>query len=90
MRRALVIALVVLVIITGLPVLMSADGMDGMAACERCDPGVVGGMTCLAILAGVLVVLAATLRTRLRLRPPGMRSRLLVQFVERPPQLAAA
>jgi hypothetical protein len=90
MRRALVVALVVLVIVTGLPVLMGMSGMDGMASCERCDPGFIGGMTCLAVLAGAVIVLGAVLRTPLRPRRSGTRSRLLVHLIERPPQVATA
>ncbi|MGH3469937.1 MAG: hypothetical protein ACRDQF_19635 [Thermocrispum sp.] len=87
MRRALVILLVVLVLVTGLPVMM---GMSGMASCETCDPVVLGAMTCLAVLAGAVLVLPTMMGVRFRTRHRSMRARLLVHLVERPPQLIPA
>jgi hypothetical protein len=83
----LVIALVVLVLVTGLPVLM---GMDGMASCESCTRGVLGGMVCLAILAGLASALASVVTSRVSPGRRPLRSSLLVHLLERPPQLATA
>lgn len=83
----MVVVLVVLVLVTGLPVVM---GMDGMAFCRACGPFVLGGMVCLGILAGFASVFAAVLRSPVRPRRRPLRSRLLAHLIERPPQLATA
>ena len=83
-KRALFIALVIVVVVTGLPVLM---GMGGMAECADCGPGVLLPMTCLAALAGVAATLPALLRSRLRSRDLFLRLALFTSAFERPPQL---
>lgn len=83
-KRALFIALVIVVLMTGLPVLM---GMAGMAACADCGPGVLLPMTCMAALAGVAAVLPALLRSRFRSRERLLRLALVTSVFERPPQL---
>ena len=84
MRRTLFIALVIIVLVTGLPVLMS---MGDMATCDFCGPGVLLPLMCLAALvAGAAVLLPELLRTRLH---PGERAVHLALFavhLERPPQ----
>ena len=84
-KRALFIALVVVVLMTGLPVLM---GMAGMAVCADCGPGVLLPMMCVAAtLAGVAAVLPALLRSRFRSRERLLRLALVTSLFERPPQL---
>lgn len=86
MRRAVVIALVVVVVVTGLPVFM---GMDGMAFCADCGPGLLGPMICLAALAAGLA-LPRLLSRRAGAKYRVLRSRLLSHLLERPPQLVTA
>jgi hypothetical protein len=87
-RRVLFIALVVVVVETGLPVLM---GMGGMAFCADCGPGVLVTMTCLATLAAAGFALPLLLAWWARgRRYRELRSRLLPHLLERPPQLITA
>lgn len=84
MRRALFIALVIIVLVTGLPVLMS---MGDTAACDTCGPGVLLPLMCLAALvAGAAVLLPELLRTRLHPRERSLWLALFADFFERPPQ----
>lgn len=84
MRRTLFIALVIIVVVTGLPVLMS---MGDMAACDFCGPGVLLPLMCLAALAaGAAVLLPELLRTRLHARERALSLALFADFFERPPQ----
>ena len=83
MRRALFIALVIIVVVTGLPVLMS---MGDMAACDFCAPGVLLALMCLAALVAAAVVLPALLRAPLRLQERLLRLALVASVFERPPQ----
>jgi len=79
---------VVVVVVTGLPVFM---GMDGMAFCADCGPGVLVSMTCLATLAVAGLALPLLLARWARgSRYRGLRSRLLAYLLERPPQLVTA
>lgn len=84
MKRGLLIGLVIIILMTGLPVLM---GMAGMAACFDCGPGVLLPMTCLAALVGVAALLPALLRSRLRARERLLRLALVTSVFEPPPQL---
>lgn len=84
MRRVLFVALVVVVLVTGLPLLM---GMGGMSGCADCGPGLLLSMTCLATLAGAVVLLPALLSSRLRRRDRSLRLALFAAVFERPPQL---
>ena len=78
----------VVVVVTGLPVFM---GMDGMAFCADCGPGVLVSMTCLATLAVAGLALPLLLARWARgSRYRGLRSRLLAYLLERPPQLVTA
>jgi SNF family Na+-dependent transporter len=83
-RRTLFITLVVIVVVTGLPVLMN---MGDMAACDFCAPGVLLPLLCLAAMVAAAVVLPALLRAPLRLQERRLRLPLVVSFFERPPQL---
>jgi hypothetical protein len=82
-RRALFVTLVVIVVVTGLPVLMS---MGDTAACDFCAPGVLLPLMCLAAMIAATVVLPELLRARLRLQERRLRLALVVNFLERPPQ----
>lgn len=83
MRRALFIAVVILVLVTGLPVLMS---MGDMAACDYCGPGVLLPLMCLVALAAPAMRLPELLRARLRLGRRSLRLALFANPFERPPQ----
>jgi len=84
-KKALVLAVVVVVVVTGLPVLM---GMSGMATCHDCPPASAGGPMCiLAVLtAGLAFVLG--FGPRARDHEKMLRLRLHAFFIERPPRLA--
>jgi len=85
-RKALLVALVVLLVIVGLPILM--PGM-GSAHCADCGPAVATSQPCLlAILVGAVIALALAYRY---LREPDGRCRalLLAELFDRPPQLRA-
>ena len=85
MKKALVIVLVVLVVVTGMPILMG--GMGGMAACQDCGPAVLVGGCTLAVLAAGVSLALVMLVTRLRSRSESI-PRLLHSFLlERPPRL---
>lgn len=86
MKKALVVLLVVVVIVTGLPVLMT---MSGMASCSDCGPAVLAGSTCaVAILAAGVALLLAVFTQRLRRRAAVVRLLLHTFLLERPPRLA--
>ena len=84
MKRVLFVALVVIVVLTGLPVLMS---MGDMAACDFCGPGVLLPLLCLAAMVGAAVLLPDLLRARLRPGHRALRLALFATLIERPPQL---
>ncbi|MFP5377089.1 MAG: hypothetical protein ACLGIO_09975 [Acidimicrobiia bacterium] len=85
MKRALVVALVVVVVVTGLPLAM---GMGGMAFCPECGPAVLArAAECLP--AAVLVaaaVLTLAFAGRLRLVEARLSPSLFTSVLERPPQ----
>ena len=78
--------LVVVVVLTGLPILM---GMAGMASCPDCGPAVLAGATCaMAILVAGVALLLALFTRHLRSRTAVMRLQLHTFLLERPPRLA--
>ncbi len=85
MKKALFVVLVVVVLLTGLPVLVT---MSGMATCPDCGQAISAGSMCavaaLAIGAGIL----ALLTQRLRRRRDVLRLLLHSFLLERPPRLA--
>ncbi len=85
MKRALFVVLVVVVLLTGMPVLVS---MSGMATCPDCGPAISAGSMCamatLAIGVGALALLTQPMRRRRDLLRLFLHSFLL----ERPPRLA--
>jgi uncharacterized sodium:solute symporter family permease YidK len=85
-KKALLIALVLLLVLIGIPVLM--PGMGG-ATCHDCGPAMAAGQACslLAVLSGfalAIVLLSLSVRSRRD------RLRLLLRALdlERPPRLA--
>ena len=84
MRRGLVILLILLVLVTGLPLLM---GVDGMASCQTCEPAA-SFMACPALLVGAAVLFMVLVGRRVSRRHPSLRTRLLPGLLERPPQFA--
>ena len=86
MKKALIVGLIVLVVVTGIPIIV---GMPSMANCQDCGPAALFGQGCaLAILALGAALLLAMWRRRLG----RFEHSLLVEFhrfaLERPPQLA--
>ena len=85
MKRILVVALVVVVLFTGIPIVM---GMPVMA-CADCDFGLLLGGACVfAVLAVVAGTALALLAVPMRLRPPVFAGLLLASAHYRPPRLA--
>lgn len=84
MRKVLVLALVIVLVVIGLPMLM--PGMGG-AHCDECGPALVVGALCvLAILTGfalAFAVLSEIVRPRRHLYLELLRASLF----DRPPQL---
>jgi hypothetical protein len=85
-KKALVVLLVVLVVVTGLPILMS---MSGMATCRDCGPATLVASCALAILAAGVALHLALLTQRLRRERGALHSLLRVFALERPPQYLA-
>ena len=86
MKKALLVLVAVVVVLTGLPILM---GMAGMASCADCGPAVLAGATCaMAILASGVALLLALLTQRLRSGTAVIGLQLLTFLLERPPRLA--
>ena len=85
-KKALVVALVVLLVLIGIPILMS--GMGG-AMCADCPPALTAAQACslLAVLAGLALALSL-LAIRFRTRHAFLFDLLRVVTVDRPPQLA--
>ena len=84
MNKALVVLLVLVVVVTGLPMVM---GMSAMAPCADCGPAVLAACAVAILAAGVAVVLAL-LAQRLASRRQMMRLLLHAFVLERPPRLA--
>ncbi len=86
MKKALLVLLVVVVVLTGLPIPM---GMAGMASCPDCGPAVLVGATCaMAILVAGVALLSALFTQRLRSGAAVIRLQLRTFLLERPPRLA--
>lgn len=85
-KKALVVALVVLLVVIGIPILM--PGMGG-AMCADCGPAITAGQACalLAVLAG-LALAVALLAFRFRTRRDFLWDLVRSLELERPPQLA--
>ena len=84
MKQLLVVALVVVVVFTGIPVAM---GMP-MGDCPECGLGLLlGGVCFVAVLAAVAAVMAAHLHSSLLLARFAFVARLPADGLERPPRL---
>lgn len=85
MKRVLVVALVVVVFLTGIPVVM---GMSG-AECADCDPGfLLAGACAWAVLAATVGIALARRAVRLRARPDLLAGLVATSGLYRPPRLA--
>jgi hypothetical protein len=84
MKRLLVVAVVLILVLTGLPLLV---GVGGMETCANCPPAVLAAGQCLGVLAGAAALLALLLSGRLRSRSSWLPPWLYVRLFERPPQL---
>jgi hypothetical protein len=86
-KRGLLILIVLLVVVTGLPILM---GPGAMAACPECGPTVlVSAAACLLALTVTSAwALALLLVTSLRLRHDRLPAWVFARLLERPPRLA--
>ena len=85
MRRLLLVALVTILVVTGIPLLVAPGGMTN---CSNCPPAVLTSGQCLGVLAGAFAVFAALLLTgRLRIRRSWLRPWLYARLFDRPPQL---
>ncbi|MDQ3991947.1 MAG: hypothetical protein M3245_06545 [Actinomycetota bacterium] len=83
MKRALFLALVLLVLLVGLPI---AAGMPAMMSCPQCHlTAGAAAMMCLAVLS-LFVLLAPTASSRLWRSDRVLRQLLLVPGLERPPR----
>lgn len=84
-KKLLIVALVVLLVVIGVPVLM--PGMSGAGFCVGCGPAVMAGPACAlaAVLAG-FVFTVALLSQRLRRRGDVLRLLLRAVVFDRPPQ----
>lgn len=86
MRKALVVALVLLVVLTGVPL---AVGMGGMVTCSDCGPAnlpMTGG--CLVILATALMLVLTSAVTWLRALSLVVSDQLVPRPLEHPPRVA--
>ena len=84
-KKTVIVALAVLLVVVGLPILM--PGMSG-AACADCGPAVMVGPICVlaAVLTGVAFAIALIGR-RLRARRDVLFDLLRAVVFDRPPQL---
>ncbi|MGI9022558.1 MAG: hypothetical protein ACR2HV_04885 [Acidimicrobiales bacterium] len=86
MKKALVVLLVLVAVVTGLPLVL---GMSAMPSCHDCDPATPVGAGCtMAILAGGVALIFALLVRRLRSRGEVMPFLFHSFLLERPPRLA--
>lgn len=84
MKRVLVVALVVVVLFTGIPMVM---GMSG-AECADCDLGILlAGACAFAGLAAAVGVALARRAVRLRVRPDVFAGLISTSGLYRPPRL---
>ncbi|HEV2811494.1 MAG TPA: hypothetical protein VGV93_13985 [Acidimicrobiales bacterium] len=85
MKKVLLVALVVLLVIIGLPLLM--PGM-GAAYCDDCVPGTAACAMCTLVVLAGLAYLAVHTGQRVHLRRVVMTGLLRAAVSDRPPQLA--
>ncbi len=88
MKKALVIILVLLVAVTGIPVLMGMGSGTVMMTCDQC-PGILSGGLCgLAVMTMAAALSFATLGFLLRVDSCRRSDLLLVLRLDRPPRFA--
>lgn len=85
LKKALIVALVVLLVIIGVPMLM--PGMGG-AHCADCGPATMAGPMCVAVLAAAVFAALLAMGRRARVAPIRRRGRLVDSSLYRPPRLA--
>lgn len=83
-KKALIGALVIVLVVLGLPILM--HGMD-MASCPDCGPAVMAG-PCIPLFLGTFALLVAMASFLLRRRRAAPIDLLRGFLLDRPPQLA--
>ena len=84
-KKVLIIGLVVLIVVTGVPILM---GGGSMASCRDCGPAISVSMTCVAaVLVGVALLIAAA-SGLIRRRDIALVSLLPRPVLDPPPRLA--
>ncbi len=85
MKRLLVVALVVVVMLTGIPVVM---GMPLMA-CADCDLATIAATSCiLAVLTAMVAIALTLLALRVSVRPALLEGLISSSGLDRPPRLA--
>ena len=84
-KKPLVVAAVVLLLVTGLPLVV---GMGAMPGCDECATGVSVVMWCVAVLVAAGAGAVAALSRRPRPRDDVIRLQLHPFLIERPPRLA--
>jgi predicted tellurium resistance membrane protein TerC len=84
-KKAIVVAVVVLLVVVGVPLLM--PGMAD-AHCSTCGPATLAMTMCMAVLAAAVAGVALESR-RTSLRRRRLLALLRATFFDRPPQLAA-
>lgn len=85
MKKVLLVALVVLFVIIGLPVLM--PGM-GAAYCDDCVPGTAANALCTLVVLTGMAYVVVLMGQRVRLRRVVMTGLLRADVSDRPPQPA--
>ena len=85
MKKALIVLLVLVVLVTGVPILMT---MSGMASCHDCSLGLLASSCVLAIITAGIALVTAGFTQRVRGRLIGVRVLLHSFLLERPPRLA--
>lgn len=84
MKRVLVVALVVVVLFTGIPVVMGMPTAD----CVDCDLAMMAASSCIfGVLAAAVGVALVLLALQLRTRTPVFASLLSTSGLDRPPRL---
>ena len=84
MKRVVVVALVVVVLLTGIPVVMGMPLME----CADCDLGTMASGCILAVLTAIAALALSLLGVRLPVRSPSFARLLASSGLYRPPRLA--
>ena len=86
-KKAIVVGLVLVLVVIGMPILVSGmAGMD-MPSCPECVPAVMTG-PCAPLVLGAVALLVALASSRLRRRHAAAIELLRAVLFDRPPQLA--